>query len=100
MPFNDAGNPVMAQVAFLTAMVSPKIAAAAAQRALEVNVLIFGISSAHVHQQWVSTQHRGAARRHFGGQRTAKAELHGIVSEAAWARPADIRLQITQLQVL
>ena len=39
LPFNDAGNPVMAQVAFLTAMVSPKIAAAAAQRALEVSPL-------------------------------------------------------------
>lgn len=36
LPFSDAGNPVMAQVAFLTAMVSPRIAAAAAQRALEV----------------------------------------------------------------
>ena len=36
MPFSDAGNPVMAQLAFLSAMLSPSIAAAAAQRALEV----------------------------------------------------------------
>jgi hypothetical protein len=61
LPFNDAGNPVMAQVAFLTAMVSPKIAAAAAQRALEVTVLMLDISSVCTHRQWVITQHRGAA---------------------------------------
>lgn len=36
IPFNDAGNPVMAQVAFLSSMVGPRVAAAAAQRALEV----------------------------------------------------------------
>ncbi|GMH38909.1 hypothetical protein BSKO_06807 [Bryopsis sp. KO-2023] len=36
IPFADASNPVMAQVAFLAAMVGPKVAAAAAQRALEV----------------------------------------------------------------
>jgi SWI/SNF related-matrix-associated actin-dependent regulator of chromatin subfamily C len=36
VPFNDAGNPVMAQVAFLSTMVGPRVAAAAAQRALEV----------------------------------------------------------------
>lgn len=34
VPFADAGNPVMAQVAFLAAMVGPKVAAAAAQAAL------------------------------------------------------------------
>lgn len=39
LPFSDAGNPVMAQIAFLTAMVSPRIAAAAAQRALEVRLI-------------------------------------------------------------
>ena len=33
-PFEDAANPVMAQVAFLAAMVGPKVAAAAAQAAL------------------------------------------------------------------
>ncbi len=36
VPFHDAGNPVMAQLAFLATMLSPRIAAAAAQRALEV----------------------------------------------------------------
>ncbi|KAL6780553.1 hypothetical protein ACKKBF_B12650 [Auxenochlorella protothecoides x Auxenochlorella symbiontica] len=36
LPFADAGNPVMAQVAFLATMVGPRVAAAAAQRALEV----------------------------------------------------------------
>ncbi|GAB4819040.1 hypothetical protein N2152v2_006086 [Parachlorella kessleri] len=36
VPFADVGNPVMAQVGFLAAMVGPRIAAAAAQRALEV----------------------------------------------------------------
>ena len=36
LPFADIGNPVMAQVAFLTLMVGPRVAAAAAQRALEV----------------------------------------------------------------
>ena len=36
LPFADAGNPVMAQIAFLTTMVGPRVAAAAAQRALEV----------------------------------------------------------------
>jgi SWI/SNF related-matrix-associated actin-dependent regulator of chromatin subfamily C len=36
IPFNDAGNPVMAQVSFLSTMVGPRVAAAAAQRALEV----------------------------------------------------------------
>ena len=36
MPFADVGNPVMAQAAFLTTMVGPRVAAAAAQRALEV----------------------------------------------------------------
>ena len=36
VPFPDAGNPLMAQLAFLTTMLSPGIAAAAAQRALEV----------------------------------------------------------------
>eukprot|EP00850_Spirogloea_muscicola_P010436 SM000061S19263 [mRNA] locus=s61:398927:405189:- [translate_table: standard] len=34
-PFADAGNPIMAQVAFLAAMVGPRVAAAAAQAALE-----------------------------------------------------------------
>jgi SWI/SNF related-matrix-associated actin-dependent regulator of chromatin subfamily C len=34
LPFVDAGNPMMAQVAFLAAMVSPRVAAAAAQAAL------------------------------------------------------------------
>lgn len=37
IPFADAGNPVMAQVAFLTSMISPVVGAAAAQRALEVS---------------------------------------------------------------
>eukprot|EP00803_Ostreobium_quekettii_P007065 evm.model.scf_1407.2 EVM.evm.TU.scf_1407.2 scf_1407:7799-21268(+) len=36
IPFADAKNPVLAQVAFLASMVGPKVAAAAAQRALEV----------------------------------------------------------------
>ncbi|KAL0051641.1 hypothetical protein WJX82_011053 [Trebouxia sp. C0006] len=36
IPFADTGNPVLSQVAFLAAMVGPKVAAAAAQRALEV----------------------------------------------------------------
>ncbi|CAL8469788.1 g9330 [Coccomyxa elongata] len=36
IPFADVGNPVMAQVAFLASMVSPKVAAASAARALEV----------------------------------------------------------------
>ena len=36
IPFADTGNPVMAQVAFLATMVGPKVAAAAAQKALEV----------------------------------------------------------------
>jgi hypothetical protein len=36
VPFSDVGNPVMAQLAFLTTMLSTSIAAAAAQRALEV----------------------------------------------------------------
>lgn len=36
LPFADVGNPVMAQVAFLTTMVGPRVAAAAAKRALEV----------------------------------------------------------------
>ena len=36
IPFADAGNPVMAQVAFLSHMVGPRVAAAAAARALEV----------------------------------------------------------------
>ncbi|PSC72177.1 swi snf complex [Micractinium conductrix] len=35
LPFADVGNPVLAQVSFLAAMVGPKIASAAAQRALE-----------------------------------------------------------------
>lgn len=35
IPFADAGNPIMAQMAFLAAMVGPKVAAAAAQAALE-----------------------------------------------------------------
>lgn len=34
IPFADAGNPVMAQVSFLAAMVGPRVAAAAAQAAL------------------------------------------------------------------
>lgn len=34
IPFADSGNPVMAQVAFLAAMVGPRVAAAAAQAAL------------------------------------------------------------------
>lgn len=36
IPFAGAGNPVMAQVAFLASIVSPAVAAAAAQQALEV----------------------------------------------------------------
>lgn len=36
LPFADTGNPLMAQLTFLTSMVGPKVAAAAAQRALEV----------------------------------------------------------------
>lgn len=36
IPFAGAGNPVMAQIAFLASIVSPAVAAAAAQRALEV----------------------------------------------------------------
>jgi len=36
LPFADAGNPVLAQVACLAAMVGPRVAAAAAARALEV----------------------------------------------------------------
>lgn len=36
IPFADTGNPILSQVAFLAAMVGPKVAAAAAQRALEV----------------------------------------------------------------
>ncbi|KAL4441240.1 hypothetical protein ABPG77_011477 [Micractinium sp. CCAP 211/92] len=36
IPFADVANPVLAQVSFLAAMVGPKIASAAAQRALEV----------------------------------------------------------------
>lgn len=36
IPFADTSNPVMAQVAFLALMVGPRVAAAAAQRALEV----------------------------------------------------------------
>eukprot|EP00172_Hildenbrandia_rubra_P002174 Plantae.Rhodophyta-Hildenbrandia_rubra.ctg28620.p1 GENE.Plantae.Rhodophyta-Hildenbrandia_rubra.ctg28620~~Plantae.Rhodophyta-Hildenbrandia_rubra.ctg28620.p1 ORF type:complete len:1416 (+),score=397.67 Plantae.Rhodophyta-Hildenbrandia_rubra.ctg28620:1150-5397(+) len=39
-PFADAGNPVMAQVAFLASSVSPEVAASAAQAAL--NVLMGG----------------------------------------------------------
>ncbi|KAK2079995.1 hypothetical protein QBZ16_002390 [Prototheca wickerhamii] len=35
LPFADVSNPIMAQLAFLTTMVGPKVAAAAAQRALE-----------------------------------------------------------------
>jgi SWI/SNF related-matrix-associated actin-dependent regulator of chromatin subfamily C len=35
LPFEDAGNPVMAQVAFLSAVVGPRVAAAAAAAALE-----------------------------------------------------------------
>ena len=37
IPFQETGNPVMAQLAFLATMLSPRIAAAAAQRALEVS---------------------------------------------------------------
>ena len=36
LPFADAGNPVLAQVACLAAMVGPRVAAAAAARAMEV----------------------------------------------------------------
>jgi SWI/SNF related-matrix-associated actin-dependent regulator of chromatin subfamily C len=36
IPFADAGNPIMAQVAFLTSMIGPRVAAAAASKALEV----------------------------------------------------------------
>ncbi|KAL3695574.1 hypothetical protein R1sor_009650 [Riccia sorocarpa] len=35
IPFSDAGNPVMSQVAFLAAMVGPRVAATAAQAALK-----------------------------------------------------------------
>ena len=35
-PFVDTGNPVMAQVAFLATMIGPKVAAAAARKALDV----------------------------------------------------------------
>ena len=36
LPFGDTENPVMAQAAFLAAVVAPPVAAAAAQRALQV----------------------------------------------------------------
>lgn len=36
LPFAEAGNPVMALVAFVAAIVLPPVAAAAAQRALQV----------------------------------------------------------------
>ncbi|KAK9817370.1 hypothetical protein WJX74_007089 [Apatococcus lobatus] len=36
IPFSDVGNPIMAQVGFLASMIGPKVAAAAAKRALEV----------------------------------------------------------------
>lgn len=34
LPFADSGNPILSQVAFLSAVVGPKVAAAAAQAAL------------------------------------------------------------------
>lgn len=39
IPFAGAGNPLMAQIAFLNSIVSPAVAAAAAQRALEVKLM-------------------------------------------------------------
>ena len=35
LPFSDSGNPILAQVAFLAATVSPAVAAAAAQAAIQ-----------------------------------------------------------------
>lgn len=35
LPFGDLGNPVMAQISFLAAMLGPKVAAAAAKAALQ-----------------------------------------------------------------
>lgn len=35
LPFADSGNPILSQVAFLSAIVGPKVAAAAAQAALD-----------------------------------------------------------------
>lgn len=42
LPFEDAGNPVMAQVAFLSAVVGPRVAAAAAAAALAALEIEYG----------------------------------------------------------
>ena len=95
LPFNDAGNPVMAQVAFLTAMVSPKIAAAAAQRALEVTMLTIGMSSAHSPVNGSSQSTEGL---HAGiSAVTATTELHDAKLEAACVTQPTRRHQLPQV---
>eukprot|EP00850_Spirogloea_muscicola_P000936 SM000003S11181 [mRNA] locus=s3:1465428:1471766:- [translate_table: standard] len=49
-PFADAGNPIMAQVAFLAAMVGPRVAAAAAQAALEALTEEYPENEVRIHE--------------------------------------------------
>ncbi|PRW57272.1 SWI SNF complex [Chlorella sorokiniana] len=59
LPFGEAPNPVIAQVSFLATMVGPKLAAAAAQRALEVLAEEDAAAAAEVAQELAAAQAGG-----------------------------------------
>ncbi|EFN54822.1 hypothetical protein CHLNCDRAFT_134832 [Chlorella variabilis] len=77
IPFGEVGNPVLAQVSFLAAMVGPKIASAAAQRALEVLAEEDAAAAAAVAADLALTGDGGVAVPQAGGGQSKREGANG-----------------------